>query len=107
MMVRVHVIFLIRVAEGQPLHNRWWKGESFSDEFDCVCTHVLVRECKDLQEVLEMGMTKNLFGRILGELNDGKTIGVCIREVKDSMYRHGEMCINERCQAKGSWVAEL
>ena len=45
-----------------------------------------------------MGIKPSLTDRVLGELHDGKAIGVCLREVKDSVWRHGRMWKVERCQ---------
>lgn len=40
----------------------------------------------------------SLTDRVLGELHDGKVIGVCLRVVKDSVWRHGRMWKVERHQ---------
>ena len=40
----------------------------------------------------------SLTDRVLGELHDSKVIGVCLKEVKDSVWRHGRMWKVERHQ---------
>ena len=48
-----------------------------------------------------------IFKRPSTQLNDGGAIGVCMREVKDSVCGHGRRWMVERCQAKAPLVAEV
>ena len=74
------LFFLKRVTEAQADTLVGGVVRAFSGELNHLC---LVKECKDLEE--KMGIESNLTDRILGELNDGVAIGVCMREVKDSV----------------------